>query len=97
MSGIRVSVELEGVTDPIEGRYDGRDVRAWEAETGESYLGTEDTYTQREHLAWLGLRRTGLTDLDLAGFQAVCVSVTAVPDGDVVADPTQQGATGGPS
>lgn len=97
MSGIRFAVELEGRDGLLEGSYDGRDVRAWEADTGESYLSTEDTYTQREHLAWYGLRRAGATDLDLEGFRAVCVSVTVTRDEPVVAGPTQPEATAGPS
>lgn len=96
MSGIRTRVELEGVPDPIEVVYDGRDVRAWEADTGESYLSTPDSYTQREHLTWFALRRQQLTDLDLDGFRAVCVAVNAVGAGDPVG-PTQQAPTGEPS
>lgn len=96
MSGIRVRTELEGVKDPLEVTYDGRDVRAWEADTGLSYLATEDTYTQREHLTWYALRRQGLTDLDLDGFRAVCVSVMAMSAGEP-ADPTPPAPTGGAS
>lgn len=96
MSGIRNRVELEGQAEPLEVVYDGRDVRAWESDTGESYLSTQDTYTQREHLAWYALRRQGLTDLDLDGFRAVCVSVTALGAGDPVG-PTQPAPTADPS
>lgn len=96
MSGIRVRVDLEGAKKPLEVVYDGRDVRAWESDTGLSYLATEDTYTQREHLTWYALRRTKQTDLDLDGFRAVCMSVMAMSAGEP-ADPTPPAPTGGPS
>ena len=96
MSGIRVRVELEGATELLEVAYDGRDVRAWEADTGLSYLATEDTYTQREHLTWYALQRTRQTALDLDTFRSVCVSVMALGAGEPV-DPTPPAPTGGPS
>lgn len=96
MSGIRVRVDLEDAAEALEVTYDGRDVRAWEADTGESYLATPDTYTQREHLAWYALRRKGLLELDLESFRAVCVQVTALGPGEP-ADPTQPAPMAGPS
>jgi hypothetical protein len=72
---------------------DGRDIRAWEAANGASFLSAEFSYTLLTELAGYAAVRTGKFDGDLAGFMAVCVNVSQ-PDDDEPGgggDPTPKG------
>lgn len=76
----RIRLELEDGTE-VETEYDGRDLRAWEAEFEQSALGERLSVSM---LTWLGhhaaIRRGDLNGAmtEYEAFDKVCVSVQAL-------------------
>jgi len=88
----RFEVEFDdGRTETAE--VDQRDVRAWEAEHGMSWLSSDLTVTAMAQLAHAGMRRAGQFTGSWAEFDAHAVWVGEVESEPV--DPTQPAATGG--
>ena len=74
-----LEVVLEG-RDPFTVHWDGRDVRAWEAHTGKSWLTDDDarlSLTTVAYVGWSAARRAGKFDGSWADFDAAAVDVAA--------------------
>src|SRR5215471_14379283 len=86
------------------GAADGRDLRRWEVEYKQSWIGTQFGLTHLAQLCYLALRRTkqlngAYPTYDL--FDAACVNVTggdneppSTSDDQLIASPIQPEATG---
>jgi hypothetical protein len=94
-----MNVEMDdGQTFTVE--VDGRDVRAWEAEYGRSWLADRLSFTNMAQVAFIAGRRTGVlngTWPDYASFDAHCVEATGQRTAPLVADPTRPAPTAGSS
>ncbi len=74
-----LEVTLDG-KDPFTVHFDGRDVRAWEAHTGKSWLTDEDarlSLTTVAFIGWSAARRTGKFDGSWGDFDKVALDVAA--------------------
>jgi hypothetical protein len=92
MRRYRFEVEFDdGRTETAE--VDQRDVRAWEAEQGRSWLSSDLTVTAMAQLAHAGMRRAGRFTGGWADFDAHAVWVGEVEAAEPV-DPTLPAATG---
>lgn len=78
---------------------DGRDIRAWEADTGLSALREPTTVVQMTWLAWHAMARTKQWSNGWEAYDAACVSVADAPGdeagGGGAARPTRRARTGG--
>lgn len=76
---------------------DARDIRAWEAEYGLSYMATPLSFTEVAQVAYIAARRTGAIGdkyPSYKDFDAHCVEARGKPAQDrLFADPTRPGAT----
>ena len=91
-------VELDDGT-VLEIQADGRDVRAWEALYGRSWLAERLSFTTVAQLAYLAGQRTGVLNgsyPDYESFDAHCTEATGRRT-VIGADPTPPGRTGGGS
>lgn len=94
----QLTIEMDdGTTLDVES--DARDIRAWEAEYGESWFG-KLTFTKTAQLAYLAGRRTGVVNGQwptYGSFDAHCVDVRARQEAPLIGDPTRPDRTGGSS
>jgi hypothetical protein len=95
----RFAIELDdGTVTEID--QDARDIRAWEAEYGESWLSTPLSYTQTAQIAYLAAVRLGVYGDRFASykdFDVHAVEVRGIPNPTLVGNPTREGATDAPS
>jgi hypothetical protein len=96
---LRFAIELDD-SSVTEIEQDARDIRAWEAEYGESWLNTPLSYTQTAQIAYLAAVRLGVYGdrfQSYKDFDQHAVEVRGVPNPALVGNPTHEGATAGPS
>jgi hypothetical protein len=86
----RIAVEMDDGSE-YEVLADGRDIRAMEASTGESFMTTQLTYTQVTRLAGHAAIRAGLFDDDIEDFMTHNISVQIRATESL--DPTQRAVT----
>lgn len=75
---------------------DARDVRAWEAEYGQSWMKADMSFTTLAQLAYLAGRRTGVFNgrwPTYTSFDDHCVDARGRPIAPLVANPTRQART----
>lgn len=83
--------------DPVDVVADARDLRAWEAEYGQSWLYSQFSHTQAAQLAYIAGKRTGQLNAFASwkDFDAHCTTARSDPlaETTVVGNPTQPGPT----
>jgi hypothetical protein len=76
---------------------DARDIRAWEAEYGKSYLSSPLSYTEIAQVAYIAAKRTGVLRDEYPSykdFDAHCVEARGTrTEGRLIADPMPPEAT----
>ena len=72
-----LTATLDGLEEPIEVTYDGRDVTRWELAFDRSLLSADLRYHDIVWLAWHAAKRQGLTPLSWAEWQDRCQVVTS--------------------
>jgi hypothetical protein len=96
---LRFAIELDdGTTVEIE--QDARDIRAWEAEYGESWLTTPLSYIQTAQIAYLATVRLGVFGdrfPSYKDFDQHAVEIRGIANPPLVGNPTHEGATDAPS
>jgi len=92
---LRFAIELDdGTTTEIE--QDARDIRAWEAEYGESWLNSPLSFIQTAQVAYLAAVRLGVFGdrfPSYKDFDQHAVEVRGIPNPALIGNPTHEGAT----